>query len=211
MRERADEIAKLLAAGVAVCLPDVRDTGETAADDGRGQYSSSTDRAATALMLGDPLVAGQIRDVRAVLAYLRTKKEIDASRVALWGASFAPTNKLNTNFLAPRRIDGRPHDVEPLGGMLALMTPLYEPDIKAVYIHRGLKNFREVLDSPFTYVPLDSVVPGMLPLNDLPDIAACLAPLPIRQAGMVDAMNRPAPDEKEDDAAGWLIEQLASE
>ena len=100
LRERSEPIAKLLSAGIAVCLPDVRDTGETAGDDSRGQYSSSTDRAATALMLNDPLIAGQIRDVRAVLAALRRREDIDGQRIALWGESFAPINSPETNLRA---------------------------------------------------------------------------------------------------------------
>lgn len=209
LRERAETIAKLLDAGIAVCLPDVRDTGELTGDDSHGQYSSSTDRAATALMLNDPLIAGQIRDVRAVLAALRRREEIDSKRIALWGDSFAPINSTDTNFRAPRRIEDRPHDVEPLGGMLALFTPLYEPEIKAVFIHRGLTSFASVQDSPFTYVTLDSVVPGILPACDLPLIADALKPLPMKQTGMVDGFNRAVDkDATNDDAAAWLIEQL---
>ena len=90
-----------------------------------------------------------------------------------------------------------------------MLTPLYEPDIKAVFIHRGLTSFASVQDSPFTYVTLDSIVPGILPACDLPQVAASLSPLPIKQSGMVDGFNRAVDKEAtSDDAAAWLIEHL---
>lgn len=229
--QRGEEIAGLLAEGIAVCLPEVRNTGETAADRGRGRYSAATARAATALMLGDPLVGGQVRDVAAVVRYLRDRKDIDGQRIALWGESFAPLNEPDTNFRVPRRIDGRPHQAEPLGGMLALLAALFDDEIAAVYIHRPLAEFRGVLDSPFVYVPLDSIVPSLLQHADMPDLAASLAPRPVQLAGAVDAYNRALSEKQmrqayapaiaayadaadaleltsKDEPAAWLIETL---
>jgi hypothetical protein len=47
-----------------------------------------------------------------------------------------------------------------------------------------------LLDSPFLYVPHDAVVPGALTIGDLCDVAAALAPRPLRLAGLVDGGNR---------------------
>ncbi len=190
LEHRADEIARLLKAGIAVCLPDVRNTSALAGDDSRGRYSAATSRAATALMVGDPILAQQLRDVRTIIAHLRHGDWGKVDRIALWGDSFAELNKPDANFRVPRRIDGRPHQVEPLGGTLAMLAALFEDHIHAVCIHRGLAEFQGTLDSPFVYIPLDSVIPGLLTAGDLPDIAASLAPTRMQLAGMVDAYNR---------------------
>ena len=193
---RSADIAKLMAAGIAVCLPDSRNTGELIGDHSRGRYSSATSRAATALMVGDPVVAQQLRDLRSTIGYMRERDDIDAHKIALWGESFAPLNLEHADFRVPRRIDSRPHDVEPLGGLLALLTALYEDDVSAVYIHRGLAEFQDVLQSPFVYAPLDSVIPGLLDHADIPDLAAVIAPRPLCFSGTVDAFNRPLSESK---------------
>ena len=43
-------------------------------------------------MLGQTLVGSRLRDVRSVLRHLRTRADLDAGRVAVWGDSFAPAN-----------------------------------------------------------------------------------------------------------------------
>lgn len=40
------------------------------------------------------------------------------------------------------------------------------------------------------YFPHDAVVPGALTAGDLADIAAAIAPRPLRLAGLVDGLNR---------------------
>lgn len=187
---RAEDVARLVEAGCIVCLADVRDTGETASSDDRGQFSASTDRAAAALMIGDPLVAQQLRDARSILALLRSRDDVDAERVAVWGASFAPPNAADANLRAPRRIDNRPRDAEPLGGLLTLLLGVYEDSVAAMCVDGGLIAFCDVLDSPFTYVPLESVVPGLLTVADAADLAAAAAPRPLQMSRCVDAMNR---------------------
>ncbi len=191
LQARAAEIARLLAEGVAVCLPDLRGLGETRPDDGRQRQSSATSLASSALMVDGPLLGQRMRDLRSVLAYLGQRKEVDADRLALWGDSLSEPNADDAPFQAPRGIERRARQSEPLGGLLALLTPLYEPDVRAVYWHGGLSGYRSVLDSPFVYVPYDVVVPGALLRGDLCDVAAGLAPLPLLASGMVDGWNRP--------------------
>src|SRR5262249_25524573 len=75
LKRQAAEIARLLEAGVVVCLPDLRGTGETRPGDGRGRTSSSTSISATEWMLGRTLLGGRLQDLIAVLAYLRSRLE----------------------------------------------------------------------------------------------------------------------------------------
>jgi cephalosporin-C deacetylase-like acetyl esterase len=196
LRNRADEIAGLLQAGIAVCLPDVRGTGETRAGSGRGRYSADTALSSTALMLGDTMVGARLRDLRSVLRYLRSRKDLDATQIALWGDSLAPMNPPDTDFRVPRHMDGRPKQPEPLGGLLAMLAALYEDNVQAVYIHRGLVSYRSVLDSQFVLIPHDLVVPEVLCIGDLSNVAAALAPRPVCFDGLVDGLNRQVPIER---------------
>jgi len=193
LKHRAATIAGLLAGGAALCLPDLRGLGETKPEGSRERWGALTNQASTALMLGDPLVAGRLRDLRGVLAYLRGRKDIDASRIALWGDSFAEPNPPDRNFRVPRNVDDRPRWSEPLGGLLALLGALFEDDVCAVYARGGLSDFASVLAEPFVYIPPDAVIPGVLTIGDLPDLAAALAPRPLRMDGLVDGFNRVRP------------------
>ena len=186
----------MLRAGVAVCLPDVRGTGETFAGEPRDRRSSATATAAGELMLGRSVLGGRVRDLRSVLAYLRTRTDVNARQVALWGESFAPVNGPDADLKIPYTAAKRPAQSEPLGGLLALLGALYEDDVRAVLARGGLSDYQSVLDTPFTYLPFDTVVPGALTVGDLPDLAAGLAPRPLRVESLVDGANRRVPADR---------------
>jgi hypothetical protein len=190
LTKESTALAELLRAGVAVCLPDVRGTGETRPGDGRGRNSSATAHASSEWMLGQTLVGARLRDLRTVLRYLRGRPELDAGRIALWGESFAPVNPPERNLAVPLDVEPAPDLAEPLGGLLALFGALFEDDIRAVCIHGGLSGYQTMLQSPFVYIPADCVVPGALAAGDLCDVAAALAPRPVRLTGLVDGLNR---------------------
>jgi hypothetical protein len=191
LRERAADVAALLEGGVAVCLPDVRGTGETGLGNGRGRSSAAAGISSSQLMLGETLVGGQLRDLRSVLAWLRTRAELDTARLAVWGDSLAPVNASTTNFVVPRDDDAAlPAQSEPLGGLLALLAALYEDGVHAVYVRGGLAGFRSVLEGHLVLVPHDVVVPGALTAGDLSDVAAVLAPRSLRLEATVDGRNR---------------------
>ncbi|HPD15984.1 MAG TPA: acetylxylan esterase [Planctomycetota bacterium] len=188
LKHRADEIAALLARGVAVCLPDVRSTGETDANGEPGRHRKTVGPSSTYMMLGETLTGLRLRDLRGVLRYLRTRPELDATRLALWGDSFAEPN-VPPFADKPLESSDCPRECEPLGGLLALLAALFEDDAKAVLVRRGLASFESLLCSPFVYVPHDIIVPGALTVGDLADVAAALAPLPLRFEGLVDGRN----------------------
>lgn len=190
LKHRAGDIAELLRAGNAVCLPDLRGTGESKAGNDRGKRSAATSRSSTELMLGGTMVGQRLQDLRSVMRFLKARGEIDAKRIAVWGDSFAPVNPPDARFRAPRRIDGRARESEPLGGMLALLTALYEDDVQVVCVNGGLASFRSVLDSQFVYIPHDAVVPGWLTAGDLANLARLAAPRPLRLTNLVDGWNR---------------------
>ena len=197
LRPRRAEIGKLLEAGRAVCLPDVRGTGETGLGSGRGHSSPATALSSSLLMLGETMVGNQLRDLRAVLAWLRTRHEIDAARLSLWGDSLTPPNPPGTNFILPRDDDAvLPRGPEPLGGMLVLLAGLFDERIDAIYAHGGLGEMRSVFDSHLVLMPHDVVLPGVLTVSDLPELTSCLAPRPLRLEGLVTANNLALTDEQ---------------
>jgi dienelactone hydrolase len=196
LKSRADAVAALYDGGATVCLVDVRGTGETRPGDGRGRQSSATTISSTELMLGQTLLGSRLRDLRAVLKYLRGFKDIGrpggigAERIALWGDSLAPANAADRDLKVPLDADKQPDLAEPLGGLLALFGALFEDDVKAVYVRGGLDGYQSVLKSQFVYVPHDIIVPGALTAGDLCDVAAALAPRPLRIEALVDGLNR---------------------
>ncbi len=194
--QRADEISALVNAGIEVCLPDVRGTGETSPDSHRGPSSQEISLAATEEMLDETLLGKRLKDLRTVIAYLQTRPEIDATRLALWGDSFAQVNQ------SPRMVDETPgwrvgptiqHQAEPLGGLLAILGALYEDHVRAVYVNGGLVSYASILDDAFSYVPSDVIVPGILELGDLPDVMAAIAPRPLLLRDTIDGKNRILP------------------
>jgi cephalosporin-C deacetylase-like acetyl esterase len=196
LKHRAEAIAELLAGGAAVCLLDVRGTGETRpANDSRRHTGSSTMLSATEALLGQTLLGSRLRDVRSALRYLRGRDDLDTSRLALWGDSFAPANPKDPNLAVPLEVDPFPNIAEPLGGLLALLGALFEDGIRAVHVHGGLTGYDTLLNSPFCYVPHDALVPGALTAGDLVDVVTALAPRPLRLEGLVDGLNREVPAE----------------
>jgi hypothetical protein len=191
LEHRSSLIAECLGGGAAVCLVDVRGTGETKPRDGSRRHNgASTALSEAEWMLGQSLVGSRLRDVRSVLRYLRGRADLDSGRVALWGESFEPTNAEGRELAVPLDADPFPHQAEPLGGLLALFGALFEDGVRAVYVRGGLTGFDSLLQSPFCYVPHDALIPGALSAGDLSTVAAGLAPRPLCMVGLVDGLDR---------------------
>ena len=191
IKQRSSQLADLLEAGIAICLPDVRGTGETRSGSARGRTSNDTNLSVNMQMFGETLVGQRLRDLRSIIAWLRTRTDIDESKIAIWGDSFVEPNSPDTDFRIPHGVDRAPRQPEPLGGLLALLAALFEEDIRAISIHRGLVSYASVLNSPQVYVAHDAVVPQALNAGDLPDIAAVLSPTKVRLDSLVDELHRP--------------------
>lgn len=201
LAKRTSEVAELLRQGVIVCLPDVRGTGETSPGPERTYMAGATEVSAEELKLGQPLLGSRLRDLRSVMRYLASREDIDAARVGLWGDSFAPTNP-DAFVDPPIRTDLPPNHAEPMGAMLAMLGALYEDNVKAVIARGGLTSYAAVLETPAFYVPHDAIVPGVLTIGDICDVAGALAPLPLRVEGVVDGRDRVASQASMDKAFG---------
>ena len=109
------------------------------------------------------------------------------------GESFAKPNACDANLVVP--LDAaEPHLAEPLGGLAALFTALFEEDIQTVAARGSLVGFHTLLDSPLCHVPQDVIVPEALTAGDLCDVAAVLAPRCLRLSELVDGQNRQVTD-----------------
>lgn len=189
---RAAALASLLEEGVAVCLADVRGTGETAS-------AGADSLAATELMLGSTAMGQRLKDARAILRYLALREDLDPARLVVWGESSANRNPAEMLLdQSTRQREGPQPLVEsdPVGPALALLVALYEQNVQAVAARGGLVSYRAVLQDRFCYVPSDAIVPGLLETADLADLAAALAPRRVLLTRVVDGRNRLVPIEE---------------
>jgi hypothetical protein len=141
-------------------------------------------------MLGQTLVGSRLKDLRAVLSYLKGFRGLDSTRVGIFGDSFAAANPADANLALPLDIDSEPSLSEPLGGVLSLLLALFEDDVQVVYASGGLLSYSSILSSPFCYVPYDAVIPGVIGAGDLQLLVAALAPVPMMLEGLADGQNR---------------------
>ena len=212
LKERGDAVAAFLKAGVAVCLVDVRGTGETQAGKSADRSGARTSVSQMNLMLGQTVLGAQVRDLRTVVRWLRTREGIDGKRLALWGDSFAPANAKDARIAVPHDAPDFPRIAEPGADLTVLLAALFEDGVAAVYTRGGLDaDFRTA--PPYLYVPHDAVLPGF----DTPQLSArrfaeAYLKEPVKREARVDAQNRPTGDEPMSpaDAAAWVVGKLGA-
>lgn len=192
LQHRSEAIARLLAGGSAVCLPDLRGTGETRPGNDRGRTSSATSLSASAWMLGQTMLGWRLKDLRSTCRWLEQRKDLDATHLVLWGESFAPVNDPQREFAVPWDAEDLPTQSEPGGALLALLGGLFEDSVRGVYGRGGLHSYRSLLTSPYVYAPHDAVVPFALSSGacDLDQVAAALSPRKVKLEAQVDGLNR---------------------
>ena len=197
LEDRQHEIETLLKSGVAVCLPDVRGTGETSPDSRRDPENDENMQAVSEQMLGETLVGRRLKDLRTVLVYLEQRQDLDGKRIGLWGESLMPLNgaHLVMDELSLWQIGPQiQQQAEPLGGLLAVLGALYHPNVRAIAVRGGLAGYASIFNDAFPYIPADVIVPGFLEAGDLPDVEAALAPRPLLLEDSIDAKNRIIPE-----------------
>ncbi|MCI0705629.1 MAG: hypothetical protein L0241_31605, partial [Planctomycetia bacterium] len=166
LKERGKEIEGFLKAGVVVCLVDVRGTGETAAGTSAERGSTRTSISQTNLILGQPVVGSQLRDLRTVIRWLRARKDIDGKKLALWGDSFAKVNPDTARFVVPLDAPELPHYAEPGGPLLVSLAELYEGPVTMAYAQG--RYYGDLWNSPYLYLPHETIVPRSGILSWLP-------------------------------------------
>ncbi|HZN36313.1 MAG TPA: hypothetical protein VFB80_20935 [Pirellulaceae bacterium] len=188
---RNKDIAEGLLAGCVIALVDVRGLGAAGSEQDRGQQSSSTGHSATQLMLGQTMLGGQLRDLRAAWQHLQRREDVSRNVVIAGGSGREPL-AADAEFKYPRRVD-RPAESQPEAALLSLLFGLYEPASTVIVSRHGLVSYRSILDSPFVQAPHAAIVPGALQLVDLPDLAVVLAPREVVLDVLVDGRGRLIP------------------
>lgn len=174
LRQRADDVAALLQRN-AVCLVDIRETGEGVLGSYRGRRSEATDRSSSLQMLGETAMGVKLRDLRSVIAWLRNRPDLAADRPAIWGDGMqvAESELANSRrrdvrppFAMPLELEQR-EAVDALGGTLALLAGLYEDRAAALVVRSGLLRYQSYFHSPFLTSPHDLALPGGATCGDL--------------------------------------------
>ena len=201
LENRSSQIASLLKAGFTVCLPDIRGTGELKTGTSRGRSSGSTSLSSSLMMTGDLRITGQLRDIQSVLDWLKKESSPAIPRFLLWGDSPSNTIPDHTNFNLPRDDDSiLPMQPEPLGGLLALFSALFNDDVKTITIKGGLASFASALNHHLVQIPHETVIPGIFSMGDIPLLINSLGTRTIFLDQMVDGLNL--------EIAGPKLEQL---
>jgi hypothetical protein len=161
LKERGDTIAVFLKSGVAVCIPDVRGTGETRPGVSGDRSSSRTSISQTNLILGQAVLGSQLRDLRAVIRWLGSRDGIAGKSIVVWGDSFATVNPKDATLAVP--LDAElPAIAEPSGANLAILAGVYEDGVVMVYARGGLADNGSLTAGPYLFIPHDSILPTPL-------------------------------------------------
>jgi dienelactone hydrolase len=136
-------IESLVRKGYVVAAPDLLGTGETEPEKlGLWTYA--------AVMLGKSIVGIQAGDVSRVVKFLKSRAEVD-----------------------PSRISGMA--LESMGPVL-LHAAAFDPSIRSIALAGSPLSYRSVVMNRFYEVPFSACVAGALTAYDLPDLAAAVAP-----------------------------------
>src|SRR5262249_9708767 len=145
LKRRQGDLTMGVAFGATIVLADLRGMGASGNGNDGGQFSGLTSHSATSLMLGEPLLAGQLRDLRAVMRHIQKRPDASATEIAVMAGSGVESLPADTTFAHPRRIDGRPEECQPAPALLALLAALYEEKVIGAVSRQGVTAYRSIL------------------------------------------------------------------
>ena len=117
------------------------------------------------MLIGRPLVGMQTFDVLRAFDYLAELPEVDTARISVHGVGH--------------------------GGVVALYAGALEPRLAAVTAEDSLLSYMHAVRADLHNDLISVVVPGVLRHFDLPDVAAAIAPRPVRIVRPRDASASP--------------------
>ncbi|MCL6597190.1 MAG: alpha/beta hydrolase family protein [Alicyclobacillus macrosporangiidus] len=156
--------------GMIVIVPEVLGLGvrrlaDDDADDPAGRRSSCYRIATHLLMHGQTLAGFRTYEAMRALDYLRTRADVDAHRIGVFGFSG--------------------------GGLIAMLTAILDERIRAVVLSGYASTFRgSVLAAPHC---VDNYIPGLLEWGEMPDWIGLIAPRPLFLETGVDDTVFPLP------------------
>ncbi|OPX21962.1 MAG: hypothetical protein B1H04_05745, partial [Planctomycetales bacterium 4484_123] len=192
IRSQWRQVRRLLGAGVAVLIPDVRATGETAPGEDESFHGPETSLNGFSYRIGTPLIGMRVRDVLCCVNYLRSRRDVDSGRIGVVGVSLSACNP--PKIRQPRLLID--HGLEPLhradslGPALALLSFALDGKLACCATRGALASYASICKQGHFYHPLATFVPGILRHFDVPDLAAAAAPRPLMLAGSVNGLNQ---------------------
>lgn len=128
-------------------------------------------------MLGHSLVGRRVHDALRSIAVLAERPEVDPARLSVVGQGG--------------------------GALLALFAAALDERITTAVCCNGLVSYRALATHEFHSWRPPDFVSGILPVCDLPEVAACVAPRRLVLAGPVDHMRRRLPQADAEAAYAW--------
>src|SRR5262249_30656540 len=152
--------------GYAVAVPCLTPFGERLGDKAAfGRQDPCADTFLRLQMLGKLLIAENLRDSLWALELLARRPEVDASSLGCVGLSY--------------------------GGRMTMLTAAVEPRVKVAVISGALNLMQERVSQPYSCGA--QVIPGLLQIGDVPEIASLIAPRHcLWEVGSRDALIKPA-------------------
>ncbi|HUU12760.1 MAG TPA: acetylxylan esterase [Terriglobia bacterium] len=172
-RDAPEIFERLSRGGKLVAVADVRGFGETMSprnvrEEGVDYFDPrdgmDADFAYAAFFLGRPLLGMRVWDALQVAEYLRSRPDVEPSRVTVAGRGWA--------------------------GVIALFTAAVDLKVSGIVVEGVPASYAEVAHSELYNHPASLVLPGVLREFDLPDAFAALAPRPALVLDPVDALMR---------------------
>jgi len=159
----AGEVESLVRQGLVVLSIDARGFGETrnARDDNGSdwpRYFGDYDSSMTALLTGETVLGGRVRDISRGIDLLTARPEVDAARIFGVGRGTAGPAMLHAAALDSR--------------------------LRAIALDRSLESYRSVVDHRLHRDIFEQIVPGVLRYYDLPVLARMMGQ---RRLTLVDA------------------------
>lgn len=159
--------------GWMVAVADVRGFGETMSashiPDPHLDYfdprdGMDADFTFASFFLGRPLLGMRVLDARAVIHYLRARRDVDPTHITLAGKGWA--------------------------GVIALFTAAIDPEVTSLAVEGTPVSFGEIAAAYLYNQPVSLMLPAVLQDFDLPDVLASLAPRPLLVLDPQNAMTR---------------------
>ena len=125
----------------------------------RGSRRTSVSQ--TNLILGQPVISAQLRDLRTVIHWLQSRKDIDGKKVAVWGDSFAKVNDERRSIRCAARCAKLAAVCRTGWGIACRRWPAVFEENVLLYVSRriGFAFKVDLWESPYLYLPHEFVLP----------------------------------------------------
>jgi cephalosporin-C deacetylase-like acetyl esterase len=188
---RWPRIRSLLENGIDVLIPDLRGTGESAADSDSTFLGIDAELTGFSHQVSHPLIGLRVFDALGCAAWLRGRDDVDGERVGMIGDSLSGFNPP----LAQPRLITDPglepiQQAQSLGPTVAMLALTLDTKLSCGALRGGIASYSQICPQMYFLHPWSTFVPGILKSFDIADCYGACAPRPLFIAGSVDALNQ---------------------